>query len=101
MSTNDNDSATRGTPLPSLDPHGYAALLLVESLIHGLCEKELLSAGDAVEIAERARQVQFEQAEAADGAGAPMWRSHHLLSAIAASLRIDDRPGPPPPYLVS
>ena len=51
MPTNDNDPATLGTPFPSSDAHGHAALLLIESLIHGLCEKDLLSAGDVVEIA--------------------------------------------------
>jgi hypothetical protein len=95
MATNDNESAPPQTALPSSGAHGRAALLLVESLIHGLCEKEVLTAGEAVEIAERALEVQFDQAEAADGAGAPMWRSHDVLSGITASLRIDDRTGGP------
>jgi hypothetical protein len=93
MPTKDNESAPPQTAVPSSGAHGRAALLLVESLIHGLREKEVLTAGEAVEVAERALNVQFEQAEAADGAGAPMWQSHDLLSAIAASLRIDDHGG--------
>lgn len=89
MPHNDNDSAPPGAmPLP--DAHGHAALLLVESLIHGLCEKSHLSAREAVEITERAIDAQFDLAEAADGAGAPMWRAHDLLSTIARSLKIDD-----------
>ena len=89
MPTNDNDPAMPGTRTPSSEEHGHAALLLIESLIHGLCENSTLSNSAAVEIAERAASVQFDQAEAADGAGAPLWRSHALLSSIAASLRID------------
>jgi hypothetical protein len=75
-------------PSPA-DPHGQAALLLVESLIHGLCENSTLSLDEAIEIAERAVDVQADRAEAADGAAAPLWRSHELLLAITASLRID------------
>ena len=83
-----------GSPV-SPDAHGQAALLLVESLIHGLCEESVLSADEAVEIAERAVSVQSDHAESADGAAAPMWRSHALLSSIAASLRTDSTDIPP------
>ncbi len=89
MLMNDNDSTFHGLTIPDPDPHGHAALLLVESLIHGLCETATLTTGQAVEIADRAIDVQRDQAEAADGAGAPLWRSHTLLIDIAASLRID------------
>lgn len=75
-------------PAPA-DPHGQAALLLVESLIHGLCENATLTLDEAIEIAERAVDVQADRAEAADGAAAPLWQSHELLLAITASLRID------------
>lgn len=103
MPSNDNDDLTPPSSLLSTsDAHGRAALLLVESLIHGLCEAAMLDAGQAVEIAERAVSVQLDQAKEADGAGAPMWRSHALLQAIVASLRTDHRDGPPtPPRLVS
>ncbi|MBB5713114.1 hypothetical protein FHT02_004377 [Sphingomonas xinjiangensis] len=100
MPTNDNDPAKRGPTLSSSDPHGHAALLLVESLIHGLCENSTLSVGQAVEITERAISVQFDQAEAADGEGAPLWRSHALLSVIAASLQVDGGDEPTSPQLV-
>ena len=88
MSSNDNAPAIAGGD-GLADAHGHAALLLVESLIHRLCENDTLSADEAVEVAERAADVQEELAEAADGAGAPLWRSHALLSTIAASLRAD------------
>lgn len=101
MPTNDNEPKIPGTtPTPS-DAHGQAALLLVESLLHGLCENSTLSAADAIEIVDRAVDVQFDQAEAADGAGASMWQSHSLLSAIAKSLSFDGNGGSPPPYSVA
>lgn len=101
MPIEDDDSAVRDATLSLPDAHGRAALLLVESLIHELCENASLSNGEAVEIVERAISVQSEQAEAADGAGAPLWQSHELLLAIAASLRIDSGGVPPQPRLVS
>lgn len=104
MITNDNDSTSGGAPpssSPLPDAHGHAALLLVESLIHGLCERSTLTADQAVEIVERAANVQHDVAEEADGASAPMWQSHTLLSAIAMSLRTEGASGPKPPYLVT
>lgn len=92
MSLNDNDSPTRGTFPQVQDAHGQAALLLVESLIHGLREQSVLSASQAVAIVERAVEVQAELAASANGAAAPMWRSHSLLSSIARSLRADGGP---------
>ena len=89
MPTNDNDFPGKKLAPPPLDAHGQAALLLVESLIHGLCEESVLGIGKAVEIADRAVHVQEELAEAADGAAAPMWRSHALLCSIATSLKTD------------
>lgn len=100
MPNHDNDAPMQGAISPPSDPHGQAALLLVESLIHGLCENATLSTDEAIEIAERAVSVQFDQAEGADGAGAPLWRSHALLSKILASLQIDGAK-PTPPRLVT
>lgn len=71
------------------DAHGQAAFILVESLIHELCENGTLSASEAIEIVERAVEVQEEVAQGAGGAAQPMWRSHMLLTAIAKSLRAD------------
>lgn len=93
MPTNDNEPEVRGAMHPSSDAHGQAALLLVESLLHGLCENSTLSTAEAIEIVDRAVEVQFDKAEAADGAAAPMWQSHALLSAIAMSLSIDGNGG--------
>jgi hypothetical protein len=90
MLTNDNSPAVVDGPWPHADPHGHAALLLVESLIHGLCEASLLSDDGAIAVAERAVSVQFDHAKAADTAAAAMWRSHALLVSIATSLRSQD-----------
>jgi hypothetical protein len=97
MSSNDNDPSARGPTAPLPDPHGHAALLLVESLIHGLLGRSMISVADAIEIVETADSVQVEVAEAADGYGAPMWRSHALLKAIADSLKLDLDSGPTTP----
>lgn len=84
-----NDNSPRITITAASDSHGHAALLLVESLIHGLCENSTLSADQAFEIADRAVSVQLDHAEAEAGAPAPMWKSHALLSRIANSLSAD------------
>ena len=42
MPNNDDNSAMLGAMPPMLDPHGHAALLLVESLIHGLLERSII-----------------------------------------------------------
>ncbi|WP_174298911.1 hypothetical protein [Sphingomonas bacterium] len=89
MPSNDNDLAAQGITPPLPDPHGQAALLLVESLIHGLLARSIITLGDAIDIVETADSVQVEVAEAADGAGAPMWRSHALLTAMISSLKSD------------
>ena len=89
MPTNDNDSAMPGIRPSMPDPHGQAALLLVESLIHGLLARSIISIGDAIEIVESADSVQVDMAEEADGAGAPMWQARGLLTAILKSLSYD------------
>lgn len=86
MSLNDNHSTRAECPPP--DAHGEAALLLVESLIHGLCENATITANDAVEIAERAIAVQEDRAKAVGGLPSRS-KSNTLLTEIANSLRID------------
>lgn len=89
MPSNDNHSAL---PMPSPllpDAHGHAALLLIESLIHGLVERSILTLAEGVEIVATAIDVQVDVARAADGAGAPMWHAHSLLSRMSDSFEID------------
>ncbi|GGB69126.1 hypothetical protein [Blastomonas aquatica] len=88
MASNDNGPATAGAQTPT-DSHGVAALLLVESLIHGLCENSTLLATEAIQIAERAASVQFDKAQVSDEIQASMWHAHALLMSIAASLQIE------------
>ena len=93
MPTNDNDPGMR-TLLThaSDDPYGQAALILIESLIHGLVERSVLTTSAAIEIIEAAKDVQAEVAEVADGAGgAKMWQSHLLLAMMVKSLVYDLR----------
>ena len=97
MSTNDNAPALLGPPPMPNEAYGRAALLLVESLIHGLCEHAVIGPASAVEIVERAISVQGDQAEEADAASDAKWRSYALLSSIAASLRIDAPTAPAQP----
>lgn len=93
MPTNDNELTEQSIISASPDAHGKAALLLVESLLHGLCESATLTTAQAAEIAERALDVQLDQGEAVSDAG-PMLRAHALLENIAASLNVD-RPQDP------
>ena len=89
MHFNDNDPKSMGLLAHASDPHGQAALVLVESLIHGLVERDVLTTEDAVEIIDAAKDLQADIAEEADGAGAKLWQSHTLLTAMADSLRGD------------
>ncbi len=93
------NSRKRGSLPPQADPHGHAALLLVEGLIHALLARSIIGTADAIDIVESADSVQVDIAEAADEAGASMWRSHTLLNAIAMSLMADGHGGSVPPNL--
>ena len=70
------------------DPHGHAALLLVESLLHGLVARSLLTVQDAIEFLEVARDAQVEMAEA----GRSPTSSTELLDALLRSMALDLRP---------
>ena len=94
MPINDNDAASAGAP-SAADAHGQAALMLIESLIHGLCANAVLTIGQAVEITERAIDAQYHRSEEAEGADAAAWQPHALLMSIAASLRTDAQGEPP------
>lgn len=70
------------------DAHGRAALLLVESLIHALKSRAILTLREAIDIIESAAEVERDIMESGDqGAAIPTL----LLAPIAASLRIDLR----------
>lgn len=79
--TNDNAAAVHGP-----DAHGQAALLLVESLIHGLLERRLITVADAVEIVDVATEVKLDVAGDLGDSPANLRKSLALLAAISSSL---------------
>lgn len=91
-----SEPAPEGVSPTLADAHGHAALLLVESLIHGLLARSIITTDHAIEIVDAANEVQREIAEAADANGMTMWRSHALLTSIARSLRHDVEPNTAP-----
>ena len=87
--SNDND-VTRPDETGSVpDPHGQAALLLVESLIHGLLSRSVLSVTEAVAIVETAVEVNAEIAAEQAASYATKDKSLAMLMAISASLQND------------
>lgn len=84
--SNDN---TNGEPLQGPDAHGQAALLLVESLIHGLISRKVITAVDAVEVVDIAAEVKADIANDLGDSPANLRLSLNLLNAISASLSRD------------
>jgi hypothetical protein len=87
--SNDNNRSVADAELRGPDAHGQAAMLLVESLIHGLIERSALTVTEAIEIVEVASQIKTEVADALGDSPATMRKSLALLSAISASLMLD------------
>lgn len=71
------------------DAHGQAAMLLVESLIHGLIEGKVLSVDKAIEIVDVAAEVKTEIAAELGDSPATLRASLTLLRAISRSLEHD------------
>lgn len=82
---NDVDPAIAREP----DAHGQAALLLVESLIHGLIESKVISVATAVEIVDVATEVKIDLGEELGEAPENLQKSVQLLQAIGDSLKPD------------
>ena len=72
-----------------VDPHGQAALLLVESLLQGLIEKAVLTTREALAIVDRAAEVNAENAADLEDSPEALSKSLALIDAIAASLQHD------------
>ena len=87
---NDNDLQSE-VRLDGPDAHGQAAMLLVESLLHGLVARSLISVDDAVEIVAIAADVKEEIALELGDSPATMQKSLTLLQSIRASLTTDLR----------
>ncbi len=86
--TNDNELVP-ASELTGPDPHGHAAVLLVESLIHGLVARSILSVSDAVEIVNIAAEVKIDIAEDVGDTPAAIRRSLRILGVISKSLSAD------------
>ena len=71
------------------DAHGQAAILLVESLIHGLIARDVITVADAVEIVDIASEVRADTADDGGESPAEQRKSLDLLQAISASLGRD------------
>lgn len=82
-----NDNTDAGVHRP--DAHGQAAMLLVESLMHGLIARDVITVADAVEIVDIAADVRADAA--ADHAESPAdyRKSLGLLQVISVSLSRD------------
>ena len=90
--TNDNHPAAASAPRREPDAHGQAAMLLVESLIHGLIARSLISTEEAVEIVTMAAEVKAEVAAELGDSPGTLARSLALLESISRSLK-GDAPG--------
>lgn len=85
--SNDNHPAVAATPRREPDAHGQAAILLVESLIHGLIARELISVEEAIEIVDTAAEVKLEVAAELGDSPRTMRHSLALLESISRSLK--------------
>ena len=98
--SNDNDFSGIGKGSSGPDAHGQAALLLVESLVHGLIARSIISVGDAMEIVTAATEVKQDIADEASEPRSTAEKSLVLLDGMLASLKLDlpadeERPWPP------
>ena len=85
--TNDNHPVPGLAPVREPDAHGQAAMLLVESLIHGLIARSVISAEEAIEIVGTAAEVKAEVAADLGDSPETMRGSLALLEAISRSLK--------------
>lgn len=86
---NDNANAVE---FKGPDPYGQAALLLVESLIHGLVARDVICVNDAVEVVEIATEVKAQIAADLGDSPATMRKSLAILESISTSLKHDRPP---------
>lgn len=89
MSSDSSNDNVAGDVSRSPEPHGQAALLLVESLVHGLIARDVITVADAVEIVDVAVEVKADMGIERGEPPAQLRRSLDLLDAIGDSLRRD------------
>ena len=78
-----------GSPALVPDAYGQAAMLLIESLIHNLIERAVISAEDAIGIVTTAVEVKREVADSWGDTAEVLAKSLTLLDAIRMSLERD------------
>ena len=84
----DDGLQTGRLELPGPSPHGLAALLLVESLLHAFVEKGLMTDGEVVEIIELAAEV---EEDLLDTDRSLIGSDEGMLAPMANSFRIGHR----------
>ena len=72
------------------DAHGQAALMLIESLLHALLEKRVLTNPEALQVLETACQLKVEIATDDGESKGRITESLELLKRISASLQTDE-----------
>jgi hypothetical protein len=87
--SNDNDRLSAGSEASVPDPHGQAAMFLIESLLHGLIARSVISVEDAIEIVDVAAEVKIDSAAELGDTPASLEKSMALLGAISTSLSLD------------
>lgn len=86
--SNDNDFAQSGDTQTEPDAHGLAALLLAESIVHGLLARSIITVADAVEIVETAVEICAEMVEQSVSAATTL-HALTMLDGISTSLKND------------
>ncbi|RZL51649.1 MAG: hypothetical protein EOP65_17055 [Sphingomonas sp.] len=89
MIDDNRDPAPDPAAPPTTDAHGEAAMLLVESLIHGLVARSVLSVDEAIALVTVAVDARAEIVADRGEADAAQDRALALLSGIGASLAYD------------
>jgi hypothetical protein len=84
-----NDNNADGVEFGGPSSHGQDAMLLVESLIHGLIAKSVIDVTEAIEIVNTAAEVKEEIALSLGDSAATLQKSLALLEAISSSLKYD------------
>lgn len=87
--SNDNELPRSAPRFQGPDAHGQAAMLLVESLIHGLIAQSVIRVEDAIDVVTVAMDVKREIAADLGDSKDTMDKSLGLLSAIHGSLSND------------
>ena len=85
----DNPDPLDGVPAADPDAHGRAALLLVESLIHGLTARGVLTVAEAVAIMELALDTQTAIVDETAAPSPSMRKATTLLTSLVQSMRVD------------